>query len=266
MHIVRNRRLDSGRWFTLPLATVFFPVIGLTTAPAKAAIVPSGTTVIVEPTVPLGSGHTLILDGFKTPLTGSILVEDLDASSDVVGTTAIFFDTSGSGNYNYDYSYLGYDSSHPSGSVLVDVESLLPGLNLTGELGGGPTALDPWVSEHTAVGDKIIWSFSDGTVITVDTNPAEIEVDNRFGHFSGPAPVPYHEPLARVRIQNNTNQAFEALLVVPEPTTAALITLAAATLMLRRRRTTDMMEQTGSRKRNITQTDGSGVPRVLLDG
>lgn len=142
--------------------------------------------------------------------TGLVEIIDLAADGTTVATTSIFFDSSGDGTYQLDMTYLG-----PTG--LVDIEPLLPGLDLTGQLGGGRDALEPWVSEHTELNSgKIIWSFSDGTVITLDPKASEIDVDTRSGSFTGSVPPSFLEVPARILIQNNTSDAIDALnLFVP---------------------------------------------------
>jgi hypothetical protein len=163
---------------------------------------------------------------------GSIAIRDLDASSSLLATTTITFDSAGDGTYELDASYR-------SSGGLVDIESLLPGLNLLGQLGGGPAALDPWVSEHTELSSgKLIWSFSDGTVITIDPNASEVEVDTASGSFLGSAPPPLHGHPATIVIENNTPGPIEAVsFTVPEPGCAPMMLVALLTgFWLRRRR------------------------------
>ncbi|MGE0337271.1 MAG: hypothetical protein AB7Q76_18425 [Gammaproteobacteria bacterium] len=172
---------------------------------------------------------------------GSILIEDIDAGSAVIAATHIFFDDSGDGSYLFDV-FLREISS-----ALVNLEPLMPGLNLVGELSTDPGS-SAWVSEHTELNSgKIIWSFSDGTVITVDPSAGTASVDGRPGRFSAAIPAPQLEFPSAVRITNNTPDLIAVdVAFVPLPASLSLM-LPAALALMRLRKVRHHREVAGDR-------------------
>lgn len=193
---------------------------------ADTLTIPSGQTGSLVPEV-IRNGSGSIRFGLSLGINdpdGSIEINDFASDGTVLATTTIIF-SGGFGASSYQYAY---DTSYLSVNGLVDIESLFPGLDLVGELGGYPAAAEPWVSEHTELNSgKIIWSYSDGTVITLDPTAGEAEVQTP--NFQGVAQA----PLPLLQLQNNnlhianlTPGAIEAFSVVPEPATLALVWMA----------------------------------------
>jgi hypothetical protein len=199
------------------------------TCSAEASTIEAGQTGVLVPVVGDRSGSPrfgLSLD-ISSPV-GSIEIRHLASDNTLLATELLSFDSSGNGAYQFDLSYLSVNG-------LVDIESLFPGLDLVGQLGGDPAGgagLDPWVSEHTELNSgKIIWSFEDGTVITIDPNAGEAEVQTPTFQDLVSAPLPSLELPASIAITNLTPEAIKAANVVPEPASVALM-LIAATLAL----------------------------------
>ena len=164
---------------------------------------------------------------------GSIEIRHIASDNTLLATELLSFDPLGNGAYQLDLSYLSVKG-------LVGIETLFPGLDLVGQLGGDPTGgagLDPWVSVHTEVNGKIIWSFEDGPVITLDPNAGEAEVHTPTFQGVTSAPLPLLEAPATIVIANLTPDVVEAANVVPEPASVALVLIAGPlAIMIARRR------------------------------
>jgi hypothetical protein len=207
------------------LALLALSLIGIAVGPScstEASNIEPGQTGVLVPVVGDRSGSPrfgLSLD-IPSPI-GSIEIRHLATDSTLLATELLSFDSSGNGAYQLDLSYLSVNG-------LIDIESLFPGLDLVGQLGGDPTASEPWVSEHTELNSgKIIWSFEDsGTVITVDPNAGQAEVQTPTFQGVVSAPLPLLELPASISIANLTPETIKASNLVPEPATLALVLIA----------------------------------------
>lgn len=159
---------------------------------AETLTIPPGQTGSLVPEV-FRDGSGSIRFGLSLDIDdpeGSIEINDFASDGTLLVTTTITF-VGGFGASSYQYAF---ETSYDSVNGLVDIESLFPGLDLVGELGGSPTAADPWVSEHTTLNSgKIIWSYSDGTVITLDPTAGEAEVQTPTFQGVASAPLPLLE-------------------------------------------------------------------------
>ncbi len=80
------------------------------------------------------------------------------------------------------------------------------------------------MSEHTELNSgKIIWSFADGTVITIDPNAGQAEVQTPNFQGAVSAPLPLLELPASIAITNLTPATIKATNLVPEPASVALM-------------------------------------------
>jgi hypothetical protein len=176
---------------------------------AQAVEILPGATGFLSP--PPGNAFGVLLQ-IADPR-GLIELEDLDGGTLPIATQTLMFDSSGDGRYEWDATYR-------STARLIDIESLFRDLDLVGRLDADPAGGDDnWVSEHTELNSgKIIWSFSDGTVITLDPSPnsSQVNVHTLAGSFVNPnAPVALLAHPARIQILNNTPGLVEALFFVP---------------------------------------------------
>ncbi len=233
MNTQHARGLDSGVFSRLR-PTLVLAILAVTSLWATTAVA-----------IPIGPGETGTLVPEERGLgisldipvaQGVIEVRDLDASSLTLAIITLIFDPSGDGSYEFDVTY------RSTGGVLIDVESLFRGLDLVGQL-GGPSASE-WSSVHTVLNSgKLIWSFSDGSVIVYDPSSSEMIVETMSGSFVAIVPPMSLEFPAVILIQNNTPGTIEAkTYVVRIPTVSewgliALATLlvAAGTVLVRRR-------------------------------
>ena len=229
----RDARFFTSRQLLLRIALLAVPGMWATTT-AAVTIGPGETETLIP--VVVRNNFGLRFD-IASPQ-GSIEIRDLDASMSTLATTTIIFDSSGDGSYHFDASYRG-------AAGLVDIESLFPGLDLMGQLGGDPGALEPWTSVHTELSSgKWIWSFSDGTVITYDPNSSVADVVTNFGTFVATAPDALLELPATIVIENNTPGPIDAVsFAVPEPGCAPMFVAGVGLLLLRRRWRTSKLQR-----------------------